>query len=401
MDERARILVLAPDLPYPIRAGGQMRMASFVTALARIGRVHVACLARDLPEETRTWCNDLGVTMAYMPRLRVSPIRRWLERIAMVVTRCNLVDRPEERVFFERERSRFHPDLVWLETPYLLRYALRWRAEVPVVVNYWGTSEGALRDFRLARGLRKVWEWFRWQAALGGERRYAPRLSAIVAVSEKDAAWFRSLAPGVPVVAIPNGILRPVESERVRVQEKPDLMVFTGDLAYRPNVDAVLWFVEAILPRIQTECPSARFKAAGRTPAPDVRALADRNGIEVAADVPDLSEVIAEAALYVLPMRLGSGIRSKLFDVFPLGKPIVTTSVGAEGLELHDRRNCRIADTAEGFAAACIDLLNKPDERRRLGENVRRLATEVYSQQNVERAVADLMNRVLEDRRQS
>ncbi len=390
-----RILVMAPDLPFPIRAGGQMRMASFVKALARAGRVHVACTARELPGETLNWCTELGASITHLPRTRVSPVRLWAERLEMVLTRSNLLKRPGEQAFFEEEFRRFKPDLVWLETPYLNRYALTWEGRLPIVVNYWGTSEGAERDFRAARGVRKIWEWFRWRAARGGEVKFAPRLSAIVAVSELDAKWFRQLAPQVPVTAIPNGILRQTERDYAQVPEDPDLMVFTGDLGYRPNVDAVVWFVREILPEIRKTHPAARFKAAGRTPTEDVRALAEQDGVEVIGFVPDLGEVIAGAALYVLPMRLGSGIRSKLFEVFPLGKAIVTTAVGAEGLELYDGRNCRIADTPAEFAAACAELLNAPDQRRRFGAALKRLSTDVYSQERVEAAVAELVHRVL------
>ncbi|NOY80181.1 MAG: glycosyltransferase [Kiritimatiellaeota bacterium] len=398
MNASPRILVMAPDLPFPIRAGGQMRMASFVKALARVGRVHVACVARELPGETLNWCTELGVSITHLPRARVSPGRLWGERLEMILTCSNLLKRPGEQAFFEEEFRRFKPNLVWLETPYLSRYALVWEGRLPIVVNYWGTSQGAERDFRAARGSRKIWEWFRWRAAKGGEVKFAPRLSAIVTVSELDANWFRQLAPKAPVTAIPNGILQQSERDYSQVPEDPELMVFTGDLGYRPNVDAVTWFVREIFPRIRTAQPTARFKAAGRTPTEDVRALAELDGIEITGFVPDLGEIIAGAALYVLPMRLGSGIRSKLFDVFPLGKAIVTTAVGAEGLELHDGRNCRIADTPAEFAAACAELLKNPDKRRRLGMTLKRLSTEVYSQERVETAVAELVRRVLEVR---
>jgi hypothetical protein len=131
-------------------------------------------------------------------------------------------------------------------------------------VDYWGTSEGAERDFRTAHGLRKAWEWLRWRAARGGERRYAPHVAAIIAVSEQDARYFRAIAPGVPVHAIPNGIVKKLERDYSDIPLRPNQMLFTGDLAYRPNVDAVRFFVLDILPLIREKHPEALFKAVGR-----------------------------------------------------------------------------------------------------------------------------------------
>ena len=97
-------------------------------------------------------------------------------------------------------------------------------------------------------------------------------------------------------------------------------------------------------------------------------------------------------------MRLGSGIRTKLFEVFPLGKAIVTTTIGAEGIELENGKNCRIADAPAEFAGACVSLLRNADERRRLGEAGRRLASETYTQERVSRLVGETLASALADR---
>jgi glycosyltransferase involved in cell wall biosynthesis len=130
---------------------------------------------------------------------------------------------------------------------------------------------------------------------------------------------------------------------------------------------------------------------AGRNPLPEVNALSEVAGVGVTGAVPALSDVIAKADLYVLPMRLGSGFRSKLCEVFPLEVPIVTTSVGAEGLALVHNENCLIADSAVEFARACIRLLGSHEEREQLGRNAGRLAAETYSQDTVRRQVRGLL----------
>jgi len=116
--------------------------------------------------------------------------------------------------------------------------------------------------------------------------------------------------------------------------------------------------------------------------------------------VPDLRERIAAAAVYALPMRLGSGIRTKLLDVFPTGTPIVTTSIGAEGFDLRNEESALIADDAEAFAQACIRMLDDRDLAARIGAAAKRLANERYAQKNVRDQVALVLEGCFNGRRE-
>jgi glycosyltransferase involved in cell wall biosynthesis len=169
--------------------------------------------------------------------------------------------------------------------------------------------------------------------------------------------------------------------------EDPRVMIFTGDMSFTPNVDAVLWFTKEVLPLVLQKLPDAKLKIVGRDPVPTIKRLNHHGSIEVQGYVPDLTDAIAGSGLYILPMRLGAGFRSKLLDVFPLRKAIVSTSIGAEGLELYHDVNCIIADSAQDFAEGCIRLLKNENERHRLGRAVGSLATETYSQENITRLV--------------
>lgn len=385
MDHRARILFMSPDLPFPVVGGGRMRAESIIRGLSKYADVHVACVAPCLPDSTVKWARETGVAISVMADTPAGFLRRSWDRGKMVATWCNLRHRRREQLFFAELFSALNPDLVWLETPYLLRYALPWQNRVPLVVDYWGTSEGHERLFRASAGFRKPVTWLQWDIARRTEKRFAGRLRHIVTVSELDGRYFRSISPRAGVWAVPIGARAlPDSGTRPHRETEPASMIFTGDLSYRPNVDAAIFFAREIFPEIRAKVPAATVRFVGRDPLPEVLALSGITGVRVEGFVPDLMEVIREASLYILPMRLGSGIRSKLFEVFPLGKPIVTTAIGAEGLELHDGVNCLMADTAGAFSAACIRLLEDQVARDRLGEAVRRLASTVYSQENVE-----------------
>ncbi|MCG2661661.1 MAG: glycosyltransferase family 4 protein [Kiritimatiellae bacterium] len=385
--QKPKILVMAPDLPYPVTSGGRRRMASLIQGMANFAAVHVICTAHESPTDCAQWLSRLGCTFACYRRRPHSLFSLWIGRMIMIICRCSLFYYPDEKVFIDRQFLEFQPDVVWLESPYLLRYALEWLARVPVIVDYWGTSEGARRDYANARGCRKIWEWFRWQAGRGGERSYAPRLRDIVTVTRLDGEFFRKISKQSRIWPIPMGI--DVAAQGATRPEDPDALIMTGDLSFRPNVDAAQYFVREIFPLIRAKHPQARVRFVGRNPAPKVLALQDAAGVEVRGFVPDLSQVIAESAVYILPMRLGSGIRTKLFDVFPLEKPVVSTTVGVEGLELTHQEDCLIADTPQDFARGCCALLADESERRRLGANARKMALQLYAYENIAQLIKE------------
>lgn len=384
--------MLTPDLPFPIRAGGQMRAASLCLPLAGCCDLHIACIAAGIPTATRDWANRLGITMEHFPAPASDATPAWYRHARSIVTRNNLRYDRREQLYFNTVLDRLQPDMVWLETPYLLRYVLAWLDETSVVVDYWGTSEGARRLFAHSRGPNKLKEWLKWWIASGSERRYARLLDDLVCVSNLDAQYFRAIAPHCRIWPIPIGIQgRPPSPADDTDREEPWTMIMTGDLSYQPNIDAARYFAERIFPIVRRERPEALFRVVGRNPSPAILELRGMAGIDVVGFVPDLAEEIRRCAIYVLPMRLGSGIRSKLFDVFPLGRAIVTTSVGAEGLELTHGENCLIADGEANFARCCIQLLNDHTQREKLGNEAKRLATDVYHQGKIDAAVRELV----------
>jgi glycosyltransferase involved in cell wall biosynthesis len=395
--EALKILVLCPDLPFPIRAGGQMRMASLIEALSAFSMVKVAFVASEVPKDTLSWARDRGISIDPFRAPPPRAPRVWRERLVMLLTMSNLRSRAIERAFFNQAFDSYRPSLVWLETPYLIRYALPWKSKAPLVVDYWGTSEGAKRIYDISSGPIRIWRLLQWRAARGGEQGFATQVENIVTVSPIDAAYFKRLAPRSRIWVIPNGILgKSTPCPTSEVDEDSKSMIFTGDMSYEPNVDAMLWFSREILPLVLEELPDARLKIVGRNPNPEIEKLNRRRSIDVVGYVENLAEAIAASGLYILPMRLGSGIRSKLFDVFPLGKAIITTTVGAEGLELTNDQNCLIADTPRSFASACIRLIRHQNERKRLGSAALHLASHTYSQQNVTRIVRDTVRDILQ-----
>jgi glycosyltransferase involved in cell wall biosynthesis len=172
-------------------------------------------------------------------------------------------------------------------------------------------------------------------------------------------------------------------------------VVYFGLLSTAPNVDGVMHFIQDIWPRIVEENPDARCKIIGARPPSSLRALAGPQ-VELTGFVSDLRPELAAAAAVVVPLRLGGGTRLKIVEAMAMGKAIVSTTLGAEGIEAVPGRDLLVEDQPAAFADAINRLLAEPDLASRIGQSARRLAVERYSWSGAARALEDFYRRILE-----
>jgi sugar transferase (PEP-CTERM/EpsH1 system associated) len=213
-----------------------------------------------------------------------------------------------------------------------------------------------------------------WRRMLRYERRALARFDLILAVSDADRERFRSLyrsAITAPVYVVPTGV--DTEYFKPLVQPaNPTHLVFTGSMDWLPNEDAMLYFVREVLPRIRRDEPAATLSIIGRRPTPALRELAKEPGIEVTGDVDDVRPHIARGGVYVVPLRIGGGTRIKIFEAMAMGKAVVSTTVGAEGLPVTPGHDLVLADDPGRFAQSVVELIRDADARRALQTNARR-----------------------------
>jgi len=212
------------------------------------------------------------------------------------------------------------------------------------------------------------------------EGRTLSRFNLVLAVSDADRCTIGRLYPDVkaPVRVVPTGVdtayFLPSDHEAV----EPARLVFTGSMDWLPNEDAMLYFTREILPRIREAAPAVTVSIVGREPTARVKALAADAGIEVTGSVPDVRPWIRRAAVYVVPLRIGGGTRLKIFEAMAMGKAVVSTSVGAEGLPVSPDHDVLIADDPQAFASAVVALLNDTRRRERLERAARALMLARY-----------------------
>jgi len=163
------------------------------------------------------------------------------------------------------------------------------------------------------------------------------------------------------------------------VPETPARLVLTGSMDWYPNEDAVECFIDEVLPVIRREMPEVGLTVVGQNPSSRLRAAGEKAGVRITGTVEDVRPWVAEAAVFVVPLRVGGGTRLKIFEGLAMGKAVVSTTVGVEGLPLVDGTHFLRADTPADFARAVVSLLQDPHRRKALGAAGRRLVEERYS----------------------
>jgi sugar transferase (PEP-CTERM/EpsH1 system associated) len=394
-----KVLFLTPQVPYPPQQGAALRNWGFISGLATRHEVAVlsflapgqplpafseqalqpddplrtACCIETVPFPARTLRDRLYdmlatrqpdmalrlVSEAYSRRLA-----DWLADECFDVLQIGGIEmapyldiaksaRPQPRLVFDN-----------LNCEYLLQ------------------KRAFLTDLRAPlRWPGAAYSFVQWQRLRRYEAQVCRAADQVLAVSDVDAAMLQDLVPGLDVTVVPNGVdtltYRPgLAGLEPRMPE--EALVFTGTMDFRPNVDAVLWFARQVLPRVQAKMPGVRFFVVGQRPHRRLDRLRNDPAITLTGWVKDPRPYIAQAAVYVAPLRIGGGTRLKLLEAMAMGKPVVATSLGAEGYPVTDGRELLLADTPEDFATTVLALLRAPERRTELGRAGRRFVEQQY-----------------------
>jgi len=286
-------------------------------------------------------------------------------------------------------------DLMQLEYSQMACYADR-RLRLPsLLTKHEVDFAAALRQARSERSAVGRLKWFyRYLQVLDREVALARRADAVICMTEPDAAELRRFCRSVPVHVVNTGVDLDYFTPAAGSGSTPRL-VFVGAFRHHPNVDAMLYFCREVLPRIRAEVQRVEMLVVGSSPPPAVRALADMPGITVTGAVDDIRPFMAAAAVYVVPLRLGVGIRGKVLEAWAMGMAVVATSVACAGLRAVSGENVLLADDPAGFAAATIALLGDPARRARLGSAGRAAAELHYGWDRAARDLGALYDRYL------
>ncbi len=224
------------------------------------------------------------------------------------------------------------------------------------------------------------------------------RFDVCFSVSEEDAAITRLMAPELPVHVAPNGVdvdsFRPTEGDG-----EEDSLLFFGTMNARMNADAAVFMVDEILPLIQQKRPRARLTIVGQNPTAAVLRLAQRLGVSVAGEVPDVRPYIARASVVMAPVRMGGGTKVKVLESMSMGRPVVATSHACRGLDVKDGVDVAIADTPGDIADRTVALLEDAEARRQMGSAARVTVERLYSWDSIAAFISDELESAVAHRR--
>lgn len=375
----ARILALTSRVPYPPREGHQLRTFHLLRALASCHRVHLLSCLR--PDDALDETGPLREMLAGFETFTVPATQsRWNLMRTLVASLgssqpfvANKYGIPELRTRIADIIAGF--DLLHVDMLPLMTYADLAPSPLPVVLNAHNVERLLLeRRVEIERNpLARA--FLRTQLPRLGafERAACRRVDAVLACSQADAEQLRALAPSTPVHVVPNGVDLTFNRPDAGAPREAAQLVFVGQMGWFPNRDGMEWFLSEILPRIAAKRSDVRMVMVGAADGFKVPDNVAAN-VHVAGFVDDVRPYIENSAVYVVPLRTGSGTRLKILEAMALGKAIVTTTAGAEGISLEHGVDALFADRPEAFADAVLGLLSNPAEIRRLGTNARGVA---------------------------
>ena len=355
-----RMLVVTYGLPWPIMEGSKIRDYHLLRESAKESEVILLCLCKDDrshpdPAEVRRFCAEVET---YVPPERGSWTlagRHW--RAGRPLAAFPFYFEPFARRITELAQ-RHKVDLVQIEHSFLAPYRESIPAGCPAILSLHNIGERQYSSMvKLSgAGLRGV---LKAVSMRGWEADWARRYDHCITVSADEAEWLRQRAPRLAITVIENG----VDCDRLRPLPPPAAgndLLFVGVLGYPPNADAVLQFVRHTLPLLRCSTPDARLLMVGRNPRRDVRALAAADGVELHEDVPDVTPFYQRARVCVVPLRAGGGTRVKILEAMALGRPVISTPEGCEGLEVAHENQLLVADCPAAMAAQVARLLANP-----------------------------------------
>lgn len=241
--------------------------------------------------------------------------------------------------------------------------------------------------------LRKLAYMYEAARMLPYECQALSRFHYVLAVSEQDRQQMLKMQPQCKITVIRTGVDVRATSPSPPSSITPPRIVFSGSMDWEPNVDAVEYFCIQILPQILSVFPDAIFQIVGRNPLARVKCLASKS-VQVTGTVPSVTEYLRNATIVVVPLRIGSGTRLKIYEAMALGKALISTSIGAEGLDFQNGRDLLLADDSSSFAKAILMLLREGEIRRKFELAARQLVAQ-YDWSDVVRTFGEVLGNIV------
>jgi glycosyltransferase involved in cell wall biosynthesis len=390
---RKRILFLSQCLPYPPFSGVTRRTFNIIEQLAVGFDVTLLAFYRRNHQPSQTEVDEARDALDDVAAHVLEPVQITSERTRFHYVSNHLLSLLLRRpyTYYEYRSPRFgrqlgtqlaneRPDLVHIDSMDLFRWMNR-VGETPIACTH-HSIESELLDLRADR-LRNPLSraYVRWQARLleDVEKKYAPRANVNLMMSALDATRLKTIAPSSRTAVVPNGVDAEFFSPTAEQTSETKEIVFMGPLYMYPNLDAIQYFVRECWPEVRRRHPDAHLTLIGRASETQAAALGAVDGVTVRGFVEDVRPFMERARCCIAPLRIGGGTRLKILEYWAMAKPVVSTTIGCEGLEAKDGDNIYIRDEPAGISEAVTALLDNPEAARSMGSAARATVQALYT----------------------
>ncbi|MDR6851185.1 sugar transferase (PEP-CTERM/EpsH1 system associated) [Sphingomonas sp. BE123] len=375
------ILFLAHRVPFPPDRGDKIRAFNVIRYLSERKRVHLVAFADDPADLKRKsglakLTGNRQIVWRSKPQM-LAGVQSLLSNRPVSLT---AFDNAEVHRAVETMLARHAIDTIYVFSSQMAQY-VPLRPRQKVVMDFVDMDSAKFASYgETSRGFTG-WMMRREARLLGAhERAIAARADASLFVSEEEAQLFRERTGAERVHAVGNGIDTGIfdpGAQFKRIDTMGELIVFTGQMDYRPNVEGVTWFVETILPHIRLRHPKARFAIVGRKPTDAVKALTKHPGVTVTGEVPDVRPWLHAASVVVAPLKLARGIQNKVLEAMAMARPVVASTAAATGID--HGGTVEVGGTVGEIADAVNRILSDPLTASAFGALARQRVIDHYS----------------------
>jgi sugar transferase (PEP-CTERM/EpsH1 system associated) len=398
------ILWIKTELLHPIDKGGKIRTYNMLRELKRDHQITYLTLddgsaGASEREAAREYCHEL-VCVRHQPREKFTA-GFYFELLFNLVSSLPYAIKKYQSARMRREISdRVKSEKVDLVVCDFLAPSANvpFAASCPTVL-FQHNVEAMIwkRHYEVqSNPVKKVYLFTQWLKMRAFERQMCRRFNSVVAVSSEDRAQMQNEYGVESVFDVPTGVDTNFFCPSGKEKPEPHSLVFTGSMDWLPNEDAIRYFTEEIMPLVKRAIPDVTLTVVGRNPYPSLVELAKRDSsIAVTGRVDDVRPYMERAAAYVVPLRIGGGTRLKIYEAMAMGKAIVSTTIGAEGLPLQDGKELLLADSAESFAASVVRLLNDKVLAEAIGRRAGIVVREDFGWEEVARRFSSICEETL------
>jgi glycosyltransferase involved in cell wall biosynthesis len=396
--ESLRILFVTPSLPYPPIWGFGIRVYQFLRLLARRHQVSLLTYFEPDDEQKVAGIEALGVSVHTVERAKTTEHSKRTAQLESVFSPLSYQRRSLHSPALQamlgdlNRRQRF--DVIQIESSQLAGFDFG-SSSVLVLDEHNIEYELLYRMYQTERSLtRRVYNWLEYMKFKREEQSSWRRVSGCVMTSSRELKILQAVAPQTPAIVGANAVdvehfLPSTATAAGRA------LVMTGLMHYRPNIDGAVYFVRDILPIILALRPEMVFYIVGAGATDELKSLAGPN-VVVTDTVPDVRPYVHDSAVFVVPLRMGGGTRLKVLEGLSMMKPVVSTSVGCEGIDVVDGQHLLIADEPQSFASAVMRVLQDRELGERLGRQGRLLVEERYRWESVVGQLEDFYSQLLD-----